>query len=224
MKQSTFKNLKSKIPTGFTLMEMLIVISIISVLLGLLYGALERAQKFSRRAMTYTELKNIQSAFKQYYSHYNVWPDTTQVNMQIKSDEDEGFIIDQAMARILQGVRNNNNAAQMDLLNPACMPLLEFARYLRESSHPVNPFKSLNAIPNDSTRSYRVLFDTNGDGQITVPGNDPDATAAGIQQTNIITSVAVWTMIPATRTSNAQGAQPMVSDVILGSWDSFTAR
>ncbi|MDD2600336.1 MAG: prepilin-type N-terminal cleavage/methylation domain-containing protein [Kiritimatiellae bacterium] len=226
MKQPKTKNRKSEISFGFTLMEMLIVISIISILLSLLYGALERAQKFSRRAMTYTELKNIQSAFKQYFSHYSVWPDTTHVtaSMRLTSDEDVGFIIDGSMARILQGVRDGSNAAQMDQINPACIPLLEFARYSRESRHPVNPFKSLNAIAADTTRSYRVLFDTNGDGQITIPGSDADAVAAGIQQTNIITSVAVWTMIPATRTSSAEGAPLVVTDVILGSWDSFTAR
>ena len=48
---------------------MIIVISIISVLLALLYGSLERARKFSRRALTFTEVKNIEAAMKQYYAH-----------------------------------------------------------------------------------------------------------------------------------------------------------
>jgi len=204
-------------------MEMLIVISIISVLLGLLYGALERAQKFSRRAMTYTELKNIETAFKQYYSHYNVWPDNTQATVPITSNEDEGFIVDQTMARVLQGVRDNNPAI-MDEINPACIPFIEFARYSNYSQNPVNPFKSLNAVAADTSRAYRVLFDTNGDRQILVPGNDPDAAAANIQPTNIIASVVVWTMVPATRTISASGAQQTVTDIILGSWDSFAAR
>ena len=56
---------------------MIIVIGIISSPLALLYGALERAQKFSRRTITYTELKNIESAFKQYHAHYHAWPDDT---------------------------------------------------------------------------------------------------------------------------------------------------
>jgi len=216
---------RSRTGHGFTLMEMLIVISIISVLLGLLYGALERAQKFSRRAMTYTELKNIQTSFKQYFSHYSVWPDKTQATsaMQLTSGDDQGFIIDQTMARILQGVRTNN-PEQMDAINPACIPFIEFARYSRESRNPVNPFKSSNPVAEDTSRAYRVLFDTNGDGQITVPGSDADAAAANVQPTVVIASVAVWTLIPATRTTNASGAEQTMTDEILGSWDSFSAR
>ena len=202
-------------------MEMLIVISIISVLLSLLYGALERAQKFSRRAMTYTELKNIQTAFQQYYSHYSLWPDTTEATKSLTSEEDQGFIIDQTMARVLQGVRDNN-PTQMDELNPACIPFIEFARYSRYSKNPVNPFKTLNTVATDTTRSYRVLFDTNGDRQITIPGNDPDA--GHVEEQIVIASVVVWTMVPATRTTDEQGNQQVVTDVILGSWDSFAAR
>ena len=211
-------------------MEMLIVISIISVLLGLLYGALERAQKFSRRAMTYTELKNIQTAFKQYFSHYSDWPDNTKAAIPLTSpsgntkEPDRGFIIDQSMAQILQGVRAGNPDLLMEEINPACIPFIEFARYSRDSHNPVSPFKTQNAVAADTSRSYRVLFDKNGDGQIMVPGDDPDAAAANIPQTNIIASVVVWTMIPATRTTDAQGTSKAVTDVMLGSWDSFVAR
>ena len=72
---------------------MIIVIAIISALLALLYGALERAQKFSRRTITYTELKNIESAFKQYHAHYHAWPSNSLAVVQFESGEDRGFII-----------------------------------------------------------------------------------------------------------------------------------
>lgn len=223
MKSKT-RNLKSRISRGaFTLMEMLVVISIISVLLALLYGALERAQKFSRRSLAYTEVKNVEAAFQQYYAHYTLWPSNDLASIPLTSQQDSGFVIDRTMARILQGVRTGNEN-QMDMLNPACIPFLEFARYSRASNSPVNPFKSLNDTANDTSRSYKVLFDMNGDRQILVPGDDPDAGANNIPQTNIIASVVVWTMIPATRTTDAEGNQQAVSDVLLGSWDSFAAR
>jgi len=84
---------------------MIIVIAIISSLLALLYGALERAQKFSRRTITYTELKNIESAFKQYHAHYHAWPDDTRAAIQFESGDDRGFIIDERIAALLQGNR-----------------------------------------------------------------------------------------------------------------------
>jgi len=209
---------------GFTLMEMLIVIAIISVLLSLLYGALERAQKFSRRSMAYTEIKNIESAFKQYYAHYNSWPSNELAAVQLSSGEDKGFIIDREIADVLQGYRLGNPDG-MDLMNPAAIPFLEFARYSRVSNIPVNPFKSINDNADDTTRAYKVLFDTNGDRQIIVPASDDtDATTAGIQQQTIVASIAVWTMIPALRTSDSTGTQQAMTDVILGSWDSFAAR
>ncbi len=208
---------------AFTLMEMLVVISIISVLLGLLYGALERAQKFSRRSITYTEIKNIETALQQYHAHYYQWPSNDVARLPLSSGADSGFIIDREMARVLQGVRTDN-APVMDRMNPASIPFLEFARFSRVSRNPVNPFKSLNDTAADTSRSYKVLFDMNGDRQILVPGNDPDAAAAGVAQTNIIASVVVWTMIPATRTTDASGNQQTMTDVMLGSWDSFSAR
>ena len=224
-KHVTGKSKNASNRSAFTLMEMLVVISIISVLLGLLYGALERAQKFSRRALTYTEIKNIETAFQQYFAHYQQWPSNHLAQMKLTSDTDSGFVIDLKMARMLQGV-SIDNTTEMDEINPARIPFLEFARYSRSSSNPmpINPFKSLSDNAKDTSRAYKVLFDMDGDRQILVPGDDQDASANNIQPTNIIASVVVWTMIPATRTSDASGSQQTMTDVILGSWDSFSAK
>jgi prepilin-type N-terminal cleavage/methylation domain-containing protein len=218
MRQSKKQNLESRIKNGFTLMEMLIVISIISVLLGLLYGALERAQKFSRRAITYTELKNIEAAFKQYEAHYHRWP--TNSLDTIESGEDKGFIIKVEMAATLQGEREKGGAT-FDLINPAGIPFMEFSRY--NSDIPVNPFKSLNQNQANTPRAYRVLFDTDGDKQIEISQNI--LPVGVIAPTDPITaSIVVWTYIPATRTTDNAGTYDAATDVILGSWGSFATR
>ena len=215
------KNIKR---SGFTLMEMLIVISIISVLLGLLYGALERSQKFSRRVMAFTEIKNIETAFKQYYAHYNTWPSNDVANIQLTSGQDIGFVIDREMADVLQGYRIDA-ANHMDLINPAAIPFIEFARFSTTENNgpPVNPFKSINNAAGDTSRSYHVLFDTNGDRQIIFPDDLVPQGATGPTEP-IIASVVVWTYIPATRTTDAQGVQQAITDTILGSWGSFAAE
>jgi len=202
---------------------MLIVISIISVLLGLLYGALERARKFSRRTITYTELKSIETAFKQYHAHYHIWPTNAVAITPLTSGEDSGFVIDQNVARLLQGVRDPNTDVAIRF-NPESIPFIEFARFSPVTRHPVNPFKPNTANQNDTTRSYKVLFDTNGDRTITVPANDPDGALALTPQTNIIASVAVWTFIPSTRKTDSSGNPQSVGDVMFGSWESFSVK
>jgi type II secretory pathway pseudopilin PulG len=199
---------------------MLIVISIISVLLGLLYGALERAQKFSRRTITYAEIKGIESAFKQYYAHYHAWPSNNLATARLESRNDLGFVIDQPIATMLQGVRDTSNDAWK--LNPEAVPFIEFARYSPLSRAPVNPFKPNNNNANDTSRSYKVLFDTDGDRQLLIP-IDTDATGT-TTATNIVASVAVWTVIPATRKTNRSGQEENIGDVIFGSWDSFNVK
>ena len=207
---------------AFTLIEMLIVISIISVLLGLLYGALERAQKFSRRTIAFTELKSIESAFKQYHAHYHTWPTNSVASVQIRSGEDEGFVIDENIAKYLQGVRPNNASEDAIRFNPEAIPFIEFSRFSAITRHPVNPFKSNYTTPNDISRSYKVLFDTNGDRQIRI---ETDSAAQGTTAaTNIIASVAVWTVIPGTRQSSDSGQTENLGDVIFGSWDSFSVK
>jgi len=207
---------------AFTLIEMIIVISIISVLLGLLYGALERAKKFSRRTITFSELKSVESAFKQYYAHYHAWPSNGMANAdaRIQSGEDLGFVIDKNIAKALQGFFETETYRA---LNPEAIPFIEFSRYSPGTGAPVNPFKSEKSTTTDTSRAYKVLFDTDGDRQIFIPGNDPDA-AGSTDATNIIASVAVWTLIPATRKTDTSGQPQQVGDVLFGSWESFSVK
>ena len=201
---------------------MIIVISIISVLLGLLYGALERAQKFSRRTITYTELKNIEAAFKQYHAHYHTWPSNAVASVQITSGEDQGFVLDDTIAKLLQGLRDNSDSQEAIQFNPEAIPFIEFSRFSPVMHHPVNPFKSNNNTPTDTTRSYKVLFDSNGDRRIDIP-LDSDAPGTPTN-TPVIASIAVWTVIPATRQTDSSGQAENVGDVIFGSWDSFNVK
>lgn len=199
---------------------MIIVIGIISSLLALLYGALERAQKFSRRTITYTELKNIESAFKQYHAHYHAWPDDTRAAKPLPSGDDRGFIIDEGIAALLQGNQIPGvSADDIAAFNPEMIPFIEFARYSPATRAPVNPFKSNKPNPTDTTRAYKVLFDTNGDRQIEIRDNE----APGFN-TNIIANVAVWTLIPGTRKTDSSGNPERLEEEVFGSWSSFSVK
>jgi len=59
---------KSIFQRGFTLLEILVVISIIGILLGLGSVAFSTAQKKGRDARRRSDMKAVQSALEQYYS------------------------------------------------------------------------------------------------------------------------------------------------------------
>jgi type II secretory pathway pseudopilin PulG len=203
---------------------MLIVISIISVLLGLLYGSLERARKFSRRAIAYTEVKNVEAALKQYYAHYHDWPYSVDTFINSISQPlpgtggDGGFIIDKNAADMLQGTLTDSSAQGLRDANPDRIPFVEFARFTKEAGEnvPVNPFRITSGTAR--SRQYKVLFDLDNDSKIEVTDDD-----AVNFSTNVYRSIAVWTVIPGTSTSDNSGAET-AHDEVLGSWDNFDAK
>jgi len=210
-RRSTFGVRRSS--PAFTLIEMLIVISIISVLLGLLYGSLERARKFSRRAVAYTEVKNIEAALKQYYAHYHDWPPTDVSETAFPSGQDAGFQIDKDVATLLQGTISDNTTPAIKAANPDRIPFIEFARK-NNNSVPINPFRLVSST---ETRQYKVLFDLDNDNEIQVS----DTTASF--QTNVYASVAVWTVIPGSTSSGNSGNTTAVTTYeVLGSWNTFS--
>lgn len=66
--------LKIKNNLGFTLLELLVVISIIGILVSLISVSYSTAQKKSRDAKRKSDLKSIQNAFEQYYAVHNTYP------------------------------------------------------------------------------------------------------------------------------------------------------
>lgn len=65
---------------GFTLMELLVVISIIVLLIALLLPALAYARKKAAIQATAAELGSMRIALAQYYSDFSVFPDSSSVN------------------------------------------------------------------------------------------------------------------------------------------------
>ena len=69
-------NYMKKTNEGFTLVELLVVISIISVLVTLIAGGFRSSQARGRDAQRKSELKQIANSLELYYSDYGKYPDT----------------------------------------------------------------------------------------------------------------------------------------------------
>lgn len=67
-------NDKSKIQSGFTLIEMLVVISIIGILATLVAANLNSARSRARDAERKSDIKNIQTALRLYYNDFGGYP------------------------------------------------------------------------------------------------------------------------------------------------------
>lgn len=59
---------------GFTLPELLTVITIIALLMMASFGALSRARELARRAKGEAQIRQLVSAWQQYYITYGSWP------------------------------------------------------------------------------------------------------------------------------------------------------
>ena len=71
------KNVKGSSQTGFTLVELLVVISIVGLLAGLMSVAIPRAMEAGKKAKVKGELTAIVAAVKAYKQEYGKWPGST---------------------------------------------------------------------------------------------------------------------------------------------------
>ena len=182
---------------AFTLTELLVVITIIAILLGLLYGAIRTVSRFSRETITRGELASIEAAWKHYYNYYHTWPtndvEGSGFTQPSTTDPDETYTIGPRLAGILAGTAFTNNDST--LLNADGVPFLELTRF-DSAGAPVSAWGASRG------QRYFVKLDVNGDNLLTVP---VDTTANG-STTNIARRVAVWT------------ANPDRPGILIGSW------
>jgi prepilin-type N-terminal cleavage/methylation domain-containing protein len=158
---------------AFTLTELLVVISIVAILLGLLYGAIRTVNRYSRETITRGELANLEAAWKQYYAYYHVWPTNN-----IEADGDARIEIDQQIAAMLSGHPTNG-------LNPDAIPFLDFTRFNSKDAAPISAWGDRGG------ERYIVRLDANGDNTLNVPLDKDGKTSNSIYR-----QVAVWTANP----------------------------
>lgn len=199
---------------AFTLIELLLVISIISIILGMLVSTVRAVRRFSRQTITRGEIKNIEAAWKQFYTHYQYWPNAENIGGVLRTPDvgDAQYELLAPLARMLAGSNITDivgDPGGITTYNADKIAFLELSRF-NDQADPVNAWgrdhtiSGLGKTPN----TYVVIFDADGDNQITVslPGESP---------TNIFRSVAVWTENPEYSVGTAAGDGPQH---YFGSW------
>ena len=164
------------------------VITIIAILLGLLYGAIRTVSRFSRETITRGELANIEAAWKQYYNYYHTWPsnnvESANNNTVWPGPDAQGDItyeIGPVLARMLAGAAVTNGAT---ILNTDGIAFLELTRF-DSAGAPISAWGASRG------QRYYVKLDINGDNQLLLVPSDTNGNT-----TNLLRRVAAWTTNP----------------------------
>jgi prepilin-type N-terminal cleavage/methylation domain-containing protein len=188
---------------AFTLLELLIVMSIITFISGLILTGIHASSDFAKRATARHETRTIELGWKQYYAHYQRWPTGLDV------DGSNGTIpISGDVVALLQGTlepgdvpvegegEGDADAAKTLLfeLNPDRLRFVEFQRY-DDDGDPISPFEREDC-------GYYVRFDDDFDNWIELPGEGSNRVAR---------SVIVWTRNPRPKDDDPESA-------FIGSW------
>ena len=180
---------------AFTLIELLMVVMIIAVLFSILLSAIRTVERHTLQTVTQAEIKNIETAWKQYFTHYQMWPSN---NVPANFPEN---LLGEDLAKVLRGDADAKNQ------NPDQVIFMEFTRFadFENVPIPVNAWGESGRHKPENCAFY-VMFDHEGDNQIEV------APGTGYTTTNLFRSVAVWSFNP------AQTEKDSDKPKLLGSW------
>lgn len=163
---------------GFSLVELMAVMGVIALLVGLLFPAITKAVESARNGASLTEVRNIESSLRQYYTTYDHWPNTMPF---IPNPEDNPVPLEGDLAQMLQGDDDANGN------NPRRTRFTVFKRF-DLNGDPMNIWgnKSMQTAPPECR--YYVKFDTDYDNKINGTGDPKDP-----PEKDILAPVIVWT-------------------------------
>ncbi|MGI6088068.1 MAG: type II secretion system protein [Kiritimatiellia bacterium] len=138
---------------GFTLLELLVTVSILAILMGLIVPMYGNMKKNARIASDKVTAKNLETAFRAYLDHYSTWPSC--VNDSEKKIEGDIY-------KMLSGEASTANP------NPDKIVFYEFSN-TNAGDKAVDAFWGLGE--NDNEHVFRVKFDHNYDNVINHKNN-----------------------------------------------------
>lgn len=135
----------NRLRSGFTMLELLIVIAIIGILAAMLLSGAQAARRRARAVVAKTEVRGIETAWKQYFSQYQRWPSF--------ASESEPVAVTGEVAAVLSGASTGPD-------NRKRLAFIEFSRF-NAAGDPMTPWGREESA--STTACYFVKFDTNYD-------------------------------------------------------------
>ena len=97
---------------GFSLIELLVVVSVIAILMAIMFPVLSGIKNNALRKLTETEAKGLASAIRAYHSEFNAWPGVSSDNDQTWTGDNKAVVqllINQAGRNFYEGVKVNES-------------------------------------------------------------------------------------------------------------------
>jgi len=156
---------------SFTLVELLVVISIIGLLAGLGLPAINGAIQAGKRAEVAAMAESIKTAVNAFYAEYSAYPSNTTG----KTDKD--------FLALMSTTNNTGVSAQ----NTRGIAFLEVPPKFTNASGIVTP----RGFSTNTTNTFFVLIDTGSLGFV-----NPRSVSGSLTNSNVPSSVAVWVVDP----------------------------
>ena len=174
--------------SAFSLIELLVAVAIIAILAGMLLASVALVRRHARKIVATTEVKGLETAWKNYYSTYRRWPTF--------AEESDSVAIADAVAAVLRGFDDAGTN------NPKRIKFMEFNR-LNAVTNPISPWGRTSEV--STNHYYYVKFDVNYDDVIDAGASASDPPANAVRR-----KVIVWTINP--------DVDPEESGYVIGSW------
>ena len=156
---------------SFTLVELLVVITIIGLLAGLGFPAISGAIQAGRRAEVASMAESIKTAVNAFYAEYSAYPS----NASGKTDAD--FL----------ALMSKTNSSGVSAQNTRGIAFLEVPPKFTNERGIVTP----KGFSPDTNNNFFVLMDRDGLGYV-----NPRSVSSSLTNSNVPSSVAVWVLDP----------------------------